>query len=530
MSLRIKFAALLGLLALAVLGGAAAAAWSFNLLHAEISAPFANLSETLRGLATIKRQVEEQSTIVLGPTVWEGEEEADDQGVVGDGARIRRLKPAPEADDAERFEAAATLGRRVLDEQEATEGWRVRAGQGAGERLASLIDQLRRDGERWFATGDRQAQRAVGRAGYTAHELIERMESRILGDARLAAEYGDRLRMRLLIILGLTIAIAVMTGILGQFLVRRWVLKPVQRLREAAEHIGRGDFAHRVEVSGSDEMAQLAGEVNHMTSMIKSMQDERVDRERLAAVGEMVRRLAHNIRNPLAGIRGLAELSRAELEPGSDLRENQQRIIDAVDRFERWLADLLRASRPADIVVETTPVRPWLAATVESHRPMAQSKGVELVVNDATAPAQARFDPRHLEHALVAILANAIAATPAGGRVEVRAAINSPGQWFLEVTDQGPGVAPELREKIFAPYFTTKKDGTGIGLAVALHVVRAHGGRILVDQASTGRHTQVNEHRGARFTVHLPTEPAPEGQASAADGRLGAPSGHNSGH
>jgi len=94
------------------------------------------------------------------------------------------------------------------------------------------------------------------------------------------------------------------------------------------------------------QLAQLASEVNHMAHMVKTLQDERVESERLAAVGSMVRRIAHNIRNPLAGIRGLAEITRNELAQDEELRENQTRIVAAVDRFERWLKQLLDATRP----------------------------------------------------------------------------------------------------------------------------------------------------------------------------------------
>src|SRR5262249_25264293 len=150
-----------------------------------------------------------------------------------------------------------------------------------------------------------------------------------------------------------------LVGALGFSLLHRWVLQPVARLRTAAARIGDGDFAHRVLVRpggpGRDELAQLSTEVNHMAGLVRAMQDERVERDRLAAAGEMVRRLTHNLRNPLAGIRGLAEITRGDLPPAADeLRENQERIIATIDRFEHWLSELLSATSPLTVQLEST--------------------------------------------------------------------------------------------------------------------------------------------------------------------------------
>jgi signal transduction histidine kinase len=174
-----------------------------------------------------------------------------------------------------------------------------------------------------------------------AHDLIQRIQSRVIAEQDKVVEFGDTIRGRLVLVLAFALSAAVLVGVLALTLVRRWVLIPVAALRAAAQRIAGGDFDHRTPVTGHDELAQLSSEVNHMAGMVRMMLDERVERERLAAVGEMVRRLAHNLRNPLSGIRGLAELSREETAPGTHVHENQNRIILSVDRFEKWLADLL---------------------------------------------------------------------------------------------------------------------------------------------------------------------------------------------
>lgn len=531
MSLRTKFAILLAILALTVLGGAGAAAWSFGLVQREISEPFATTTRILRGLSDIKRGAEERATLLLGPAGWPGPDAPADgatpQGVRG--SRAGRDTPLSR-EERERFEALARGAMEAIDELEAAPGWRVRAGIQAGGLLRQELQRADASVRAWMQGGGDAALHEAGTEFFSIHELIERLERRIISDARLAVDFAARLRQRLLAILGFTIGIAVMVGLLGQALVSRWVLRPVAALRTAAVRIGAGDYGHRVEVDGSDEVAQLAGEVNHMASTIGAMQEERIQREKLAAVGEMVRRLAHNIRNPLSGIRGLAELTRADLPSESDLRENQQRIIESVDRFEHWLSDLLKATRPAEVQPRPTPVREWLTRLVESHRAMAQARRVSLEVQFDGAPDEAMLDPQHLEHALVAILANAISASPGGGIVRVTARVGPNTHWEIEIRDQGPGVPLELRERIFQPYFTTKRDGTGIGLALAQQAIRAHGGVIRVDGLCRKPEEPARADTGAVFTVRLPVSPA-IGENVANTGQVsGVRSGESFGH
>jgi len=100
----------------------------------------------------------------------------------------------------------------------------------------------------------------------------------------------------------------------------------------------------------------------------------------------MVRRLAHNLRNPLAGIRSLAELTRADLPPDSPAIENQERIVTTVDRFERWLSELLSATTPLRVAPAPSPVASWLRAVAEPLRPLANERGVDLQVRVEAAP------------------------------------------------------------------------------------------------------------------------------------------------
>src|SRR5690606_35072792 len=126
-------------------------------------------------------------------------------------------------------------------------------------------------------------------------------------------------------------------------------------------------------------------------------------RERLAAIGDMTRRIVHNIRSPLNGVRMLAELTRMDLPEPSPLRENQDRIVSTVDRFEAWIGELPTLTRPLELTLRPRDAGAWAAGALETLRPAAEARGCALQFA-AEAPVEASFDAPRLEQALVALV------------------------------------------------------------------------------------------------------------------------------
>jgi signal transduction histidine kinase len=525
MSLQRKFAILIGLLALTVVGSLVAALVTVSIQHRQLVDPFRSMASVLTDIGRIKRNLETQERLLAAPVpvVPLTDLERVRRALANQARLVPNLPTTagaePEPDSApaiERFRRAAddtAVRLRALNQSEISLN---RAGKSTVRNLDQRVREFNSVAIAWFAADDQGARRLASARRYELHELIERVERRILEDQATAADYGDAMRQRLGWVLVLALGTAILVAVLTLILVRRWVVRPVAALRAATERLGSGDFSHRVVVdpSAGDELAQLSHEVNGMASQIVRMQDERVERERLAAIGEMVRRLAHNLRNPLAGIRALAELTAGELGPESNLHENQTRIIQSIDRFEKWLSDLLRVTRPLAISPEPCKVRPLLAGVIDAHRPMAQSKNIDLELDDSQMPEEAVFDPRHLEHTIVAIVTNAIQASPPGSKVRIAARRASDQEWEISVADQGPGVPPELLDRIFNAYFTTKRDGSGIGLAIAQQVVRAHGGRITVEKGLGDADRNGTSASGATFVVRLPLTQSDQSEAS----------------
>jgi signal transduction histidine kinase len=318
-------------------------------------------------------------------------------------------------------------------------------------------------------------------------------------DQERQAKVGEAAEMqgRVVAILVGNTAAGALVCLVGVYFVRRWVLKPVGGLREATKQLAQGHFDYRIQPRSRDELGQLASEVNQMAGTIVQMQRQMLEQERLAAAGEMVTRLAHNIRNPLAGIRGLAETS-IDLHPADeDLVVVQQRIINTVDRFEKWLRDLQQSVSPLKLNPDDVAIGDLLNGVIAALTPMLERRGVKIEVLVDPVVCHVHIDSLHFEQAVVALVTNAVQASQAGQTVRVRVAPapEGPDRWRLTVEDQGVGIPPELRSKIFLPYFTTKPEGNGIGLSIASKVVRLHGGE-LTFESEVGR--------GSRFHAIMP--------------------------
>ncbi|RMH28561.1 MAG: sensor histidine kinase [Planctomycetota bacterium] len=457
MALRTKFALVLVLLAGVLVVNVGASVWGLLFLRRELSWPLESIQSVMTGLHEIKRAGERQAAIL------------------GSG-RLTDPTVAPNRAD---FAALQAKISNELDRLERLPTANVRSGISNARNLRDRSDEIGRLGEAWFDEGATSNTASLVELIDIRHELIERIEGRILADAELAVDHGHRLRTLVMLILVISIIGAVAIAVLISMLVRRWVLVPVETLRAGAERLGRGEFEHRISIGTRDELGRLGDEFNEMAGLIKQMQDERVERERLAAMGEMARRIVHNLRTPLAGIRNLAEITKSELDADSDLIEVQDRIMSSVDRFEGWLTEMLRASSPLQLDPRPFCPADLVRSVIDAHADAARGRGLSIHGSLDALPVRVVGDSSHLEHALTALVSNALEYAPKGSEVVVEGGVGD-GYWSVRVIDSGPGIPADLQVSIFRPYFTTRSGGTGIGLALVKRVADQHGGSIVV--------------------------------------------------
>ena len=301
------------------------------------------------------------------------------------------------------------------------------------------------------------------------------------------------------------IFLALVTGLAGSWLISRSLVRPLNELRQAMAVVGGGDLDHAIEPSSRDEIGELARAFAQMTEQLRQSRAQLVQSEKLASIGQMAAAVAHGLRNPLASLRAAAQLAQRRVEAPA-AREQLQAIIEQVDRLDLRIAHLLAFSRPAPFRPLRESVRALVEGALGGSSELLRRHGVEPTLSFAAALPDVRVDPMRLEQALTEILSNALDAMPDGGRLEIQArpesAESGAAGVALEITDSGGGIPAEILANVCEPFFTTRPEGTGLGLATAKRYVEEAGGRL-----------QITSEVGRGTTVRL-WLPAPSGDAA----------------
>jgi nitrogen fixation/metabolism regulation signal transduction histidine kinase len=253
-------------------------------------------------------------------------------------------------------------------------------------------------------------------------------------------------------------------------------------------------------VRSADEVGAVASAFNFMMEDLKTSKEKLVIAERIAAWQEIARRLAHEIKNPLTPIQMAMDTLRKSYKKqhpdfGEILDESTATVLEEADRLKKIVAefsDFARMPKPEFGRVDLNEIVRSSLALYQGAVPVTTELAPDLPELDA--------DKGQLVQVLINLVENARDAL--GGRENGRIVVGTRrgdgnDRALLTVQDNGPGVPPELKDKVFAPYFTTKqvKGGTGLGLAIVHRIVNDHGGRITISDASGG---------GARFSIELP--------------------------
>jgi signal transduction histidine kinase len=247
--------------------------------------------------------------------------------------------------------------------------------------------------------------------------------------------------------------------------------------------------------------ARLYEDLKKSYDQLARAQEELVKRERLAALGELAAVVAHEVRNPLGVIfNSLRSLTRV-LKPSGDAAMLLDIVGEEADRLNRIVGDLLDFARPSEPSLQPEPLEAVLASAVDAAVSAAAANGVKIDLRTGPRLPKAAVDARMLRQALLNLVINAVQAMPRGGTVTIEASEETTPQGQpvarIQVSDTGPGIPPELAERIFQPFFTTKAAGTGLGLAVVKRIVEAHRGEVALDSRPG---------KGAHFTLRLPLE------------------------
>jgi signal transduction histidine kinase len=251
------------------------------------------------------------------------------------------------------------------------------------------------------------------------------------------------------------------------------------------------DFDFRL-AERSDELGGISRSINRMASVRRKLESEIRREDRLRAVGRLAAGLAHEIRNPLNSIRLTVQLLERRLDSNSIRREDLQTVRTEVDRLSTLLNDLLDLQRSRQPHPQMQPVLPILQHCISLVERQAEMQNTSVYLEGVNGEMRALFDAQQLTPTVVNLLLNALEAS-AGGMIHVRVREEN-GMLRVEVQDNGPGLDNEQREHLFEPFYTTKPNGTGLGLAVSRELMRSQGGNLIY----------TSDGPGACFVVELP--------------------------
>lgn len=332
-----------------------------------------------------------------------------------------------------------------------------------------------------------------------------------------AQEFVDEvIRSQLATAGGLVLVSGLLSLLFGVMLVGR----RAERLMEQAREVVRGRFSQTSD-RHKDELGKLAREMNLMVQHLaaarlrvqaeKRRRTELLERlrhaDRLSTVGKLSSSMAHELGTPLNVVGGRAALIQMEDDISDEVRSNARIIQEQADRMAGIIRELLDYARSKSVQRNMVPLEDLLEESRTLLEPLADEHGVTLVVAE-TPQEPAYVDSGKAMQVVTNLITNAIQAMPEGGNVTLSAhtehvseppdARSAPGDFHcIVVEDDGPGIPAQTLDRIFKPFFTTKREGegTGLGLSVCQEIVKEHGGWIQVESEPG---------QGARFTVYLP--------------------------
>lgn len=374
------------------------------------------------------------------------------------------------------------------------------------ERLArATLDKLRRIGrhnEIYTEIRDR------GGKTYLFITLPLFNEELPFGFARIEMSLNESfLLLRKTKFVSLLVAAGVFT--LGTFIAiffARSLTSPINQLAQAASQIGKGQFDLKLDEKRDDEFGQLMIAFNRMGEDLQRFEETRKRMETLEIASQFSAKMAHEIRNPLNSIGLIIDHLRDSFRP-ADLREREKFIemADAIKgelgRLNKIVEDFLRFAGPRRLELNPTDLREVIGEIVQLTEAEVSSQKIVIEVSHDPALPLIKADYGQLRQAILNLFINAIQAMPGGGRLQVSTSLEraSDGKEsvIVELKDIGIGIPEENLPHLFEPYFTTKVNGFGLGLAIVFRIIEDHGGTIRVE-------SQIRQ--GTRFILALPVE------------------------
>lgn len=336
----------------------------------------------------------------------------------------------------------------------------------------------------------------------SAYSPIKDMASSIIGLLELNYEIGHYIRALKIRLLGIVLLCfcGCFAGIFLGIPLLRPILSSIKSISKSAHEIERGNYDEDIKAESSDEIGQLAKDLDNMRlsfkryiQQLKDAQDELVRSEKLAAIGKIAGMISHELRNPLGVMSNSIYFIKSKSDNIKD--EKIKRHLDILEKevfnAESIISDILAFGRPKEPIFADTNIADIIKMAVNKLGP---AKDIEIITKFEDALINIPADGNQLCQVFYNIILNAAQAMPEGGRIMIE---GNKSQEYIEVhiSDTGVGIPKENLKKIFDPLFSTKPKGTGLGMSVCQGIIERHKGSLVVE-SEVGK--------GTRFTVKLP--------------------------
>lgn len=319
--------------------------------------------------------------------------------------------------------------------------------------------------------------------------------------------FQEGLTVRHGVLIALLAALSAATGMLIYQERRSWVL--LRDLRGAIARIAPNYAkltAGNPSLTGTEglenEIRMLTERWNEFCLHCQRLHDaEMVHAEHLATMGELAAGLAHEIRNPLAGIAGAIEIITKDFPKDHRDREVLEDLRQEVRRIEKTLNDLLVYARPKPPQLGPSEIKETIARTLQLARQQTGRRKVEFSIQISPRIPEFLADAEQIHQVLLNLVLNSIQSIDREGKISIEARLlpgngsGQPGHVEIAVEDTGQGIPPEHLERIFRPFYTTKRGGTGLGLSLCRRIIASHGGTLVAE-------SELN--KGSRFTIRIP--------------------------
>ncbi|MEI6082961.1 MAG: ATP-binding protein [Verrucomicrobiota bacterium] len=279
------------------------------------------------------------------------------------------------------------------------------------------------------------------------------------------------------------------------WLVRRWLLRPLGFMNHGVAALAAVDLARQVSPIGDEEFITIINNINKLAGELTALREAGERTQHLANMGEACSHVTHNVRSLLGSIRSLAQYESNASDVDPDSRVGFNYIIALVNKLDQWVRALHSTVSPLNPAVAPHRIEPIVHDAIALLEPQVTEKNLRVDYRTDDALPRAVIDRGLFEQAFLAVLSNAIQASPADGQIDVLLKNGSPDRVTLLIEDRGPGMSDDVRQRVFDPYFTTKPESAGLGLTIARAIMKRHGGEIEIDSVAN---------QGTRVRLHFP--------------------------